>query len=311
MLDGKRPVECNKCWFLENRGLLSDRQLKNQMLDYYMDRDIRYIEEDCRQGNYETRVYKIDTSFNCNGACVTCGPTHSSLWAKLTNQNHLKSMNLEDVDELVNYSTAIDINFRGGEPLLSRTNFQILERLLENNNNTCLITFTTNGSVKLTEKQIDILSQFENIGFNLSIDATEKAFEYIRYPLSWQRLNQNLVDYREITKNISVSCTISNISVMYYDALVNWFNKNQLPYNYNPVHRPTYFRPSALSQKVKNHILENTNSNVVEDLLENHTTDDDIEFDQCKKQIAQQDHIKGIHVKNYLPELHSVFGFDH
>jgi len=311
MLNGKKPVECNKCWFLEDRGLTSDREIKNRTLDYFLDRDIKYIKEDCHRGKYETLIYKIDTSFACNAACVTCGPGVSSYWAKLEKQKYSDSLTLDDVDKIVNYATAIDINFRGGEPLLSRVNFQILEKLLENNNNKCLISFTTNGSIKLNKRQLDIFSKFKNVSFNLSIDGTEKAFEYIRYPLNWKKLNENLKDYRKIANSISVSCTISNVSLLYYDKLVNWFDENKLPYNYNPVYVPEYFQPNALSKEVKNYILENTGSDVVRSLLKTHDNTDDDKFNQFKKQIAYQDGLKGIHIKDYLPELYDIIKFDH
>lgn len=311
MLNGEKPPECEKCWAVERLGLTSDRKIKNQMLDYYWDRDIQFIQEDCQQHNYEPRVFKIDTSFNCNAACIMCGASASSFWAKLTKQKYSDSVTLEDIEKKVNYSTAIAINFRGGEPLLSRTNFQVLEKLLENNNNKCSITFTTNGSIELNKKQIDLLSKFKNLGFNLSIDASEKAFEYIRYPLSWKKLNENLQEYRKLTDNISVSCTITNVSLLYYDRLVEWFNENKLPYNYNLVYGPECFQPNALNEKVKNYIIENTNSNLVKDLLKNHTNSDDEKYNLFKKQIAYQDRLKGIHIKDYLPELYSIVGFEH
>ncbi len=43
ILSGHRSDACSACWRLEDAGLLSDRKLKNSALDYYWDRDIRYI----------------------------------------------------------------------------------------------------------------------------------------------------------------------------------------------------------------------------------------------------------------------------
>ena len=58
-------------------------------------------------------------------------------------------------------------------------------------------------------------------------------------------------------------------------------------------------------------ILENTGSDVVRSLLKTHDNTDDDKFNQFKKQIAYQDGLKGIHIKDYLPELYDIIKFDH
>ena len=71
ILQGERSAQCQACWDLEDAGLTSDRQLKNAALDFYLDRDIDFIEQDVRAGEYHTNIVKLTTSNTCNSTC-TC-----------------------------------------------------------------------------------------------------------------------------------------------------------------------------------------------------------------------------------------------
>jgi hypothetical protein len=168
MLDGQRPTACQKCWNLEDAGFKSDRIIKNETLDFYFDQDLVQLFEECQQGKNTTVHYKIDTSNTCNSTCITCSSKSSSLWGQLENRNGINtsknwSLTLDQVMPDINFKKAQSIGFRGGEPLLSETNFKILEKLREHGNTDCFINFTTHGGVKLTQQQKNILSKFTNI----------------------------------------------------------------------------------------------------------------------------------------------------
>lgn len=314
ILDGERSEYCSACWKLEDAGLISDRKLKNSALDFYWDRDIRYIEEDVRQGKYETIMVKNVTSNTCNSTCVTCNSGASSAWAPLENKMNLTPaltsiMTKEQIDNNLKFKDLITLNFVGGEPLYEKLNFYILEKLIENNNDTCFIQITTNGSVGLSDKNKSLLGKFKNINFNVSIDGVGKVFEYLRYPLQWDDLLENLDLFRSITKNVSVSYTTSNLNVLYHHETIQWFQQQGLNYHFNPVINPPHFRPNALPQKVKEEIFKKYGK--TDDLKffleEEHTPQDDTDFQIMLSKIKQQDLVKGIDYKEYLPELANLF----
>jgi sulfatase maturation enzyme AslB (radical SAM superfamily) len=197
------------------------------------------------------------------------------------------------IDLQIDYKTAKLINFRGGEPLLSKTNFHILEQLLLVGNTECFISFQTNGSITPTDDQEVLLRNFKNLNFSFSIDGIGPVFEYLRYPLKWSDIEKNIDWCRQRNIMISINYTISNLNVFYHEQTTSWFKKNKIPYLYNLVYSPEWFAPSVLPLSVKSRI----NFDFV-------NSDKDTEWYAIfKEKISQQDTWKGISMHDYLPDL--------
>lgn len=315
ILAGNKSPFCKACWNLEEVGLLSDRQLKNSTLDFYWDRDIRFIEEDVRQGKYKTIMIKNVTSNTCNSTCVTCNSGLSSAWAPLEKKMGVPSqqsvsMTKDRINQNIDFKELIMLNLVGGEPLYEKLNFYTLEKLIENNNNKCFVAITTNGSVDINNANKELLMKFKNINFNVSIDGVGPVFEYLRYPLQWNKLLENLEFFRTITDNVNVSYTTSNLNVLYHYDTIAWFEKENLRYHHNPVIDPQHFRPGALPIYAKKKILDKFKNNKYLELsLSNHTDQDDKDFSQFLKIIKKQDQAKKIDMIDYLPEFCELIGF--
>ena len=308
MLVGNRPSACHKCWRLEDAGIPSDRQIKNATLDFYFDRDLKTLFEQAKFGDYSPVSYKIDTSNVCNATCITCGSLFSSAWAHLERKNGKtthKSWQIlpATVNMQINYATAQSISFRGGEPLLSNTNFYILERLIENNNRNCFISFVTNGSIKLTGQQKKILAEFPNINFSFSIDGIGPVFEYLRYPGKWNQIERNIAYCRQNNIMVSVHYTVSNLNVFYHNQTVKWFKDNDIPYLFNPVYQPSYFRIPVLPKTVKDYIVQQDVDPKLLPFIQTHTEKDEQDYQLFRVELARQDLWKGISMQDYLPEL--------
>jgi MoaA/NifB/PqqE/SkfB family radical SAM enzyme len=297
MLSGEKPTACNACWSLEDQGLTSDRQLKNSAYDLYADKDISIVEQDCREGKYKPKIFKIYTSNICNSTCVTCDSDASTAWGTLTKNKKLIQINHSILDQLP-VEDFVMLNFVGGEPLYEQRNFSILERLLETNNDGCFISITTNGSTNLTLNQRNLLAKFKNLNINLSIDGVGPVFEYLRYPLKWDMLLANLDFYRSQNFNLSVSYTISNLNILYYDETIQWFTEQGLKYNYNFVTDPDYFSINSLPQYIKKQYAN--------EFFREHSADDDEKFQMFCKEIEKQDQLKGISIDTYLPKFVSA-----
>jgi sulfatase maturation enzyme AslB (radical SAM superfamily) len=261
-------------------------------------------------------MVKSVTSNTCNSTCVTCGSGPSSAWAPLERKLNIiprtsTSITKEKIDNELNLKNLITINFVGGEPLYEKLNFYILEKLIEYNNTNCFITFTTNGSVDLDQNKKDLLKKFKNVSFNISIDGLGPVFEYMRFPLKWDKLLENLEFFRTITDNNSVSHTTSNLNVLYHHETVEWFKKENLNYHFNPVINPSHFRPSALPRTVKEYIFKKFgHTKDLEFFIGSpHTDQDDKDFYTMLDRISLQDQVKNISIKNYLPELADLIDF--
>jgi hypothetical protein len=311
MLSGKKPTECNKCWHLESNGITSDRQLKNSTLDWVLDKDLELIKNDAEKGNTETIMLKLITSYTCNAMCVSCGPRSSSSWYQLEKkmfdivpERKYKFIDIEAVKQQINFKNLKMLSLIGGEPLYEKKNFDLLEYMLDIGNDKVFLSMVTNGSVSLTDHQKRILSKFKNVNFSVSIDGTEQVFEYVRYPLKWSDLTNNLTFFREITDNVSSNYTISNLNVIYHNETVNWFNKEKIIFSNNIVYNPAWLHPKVLPLNVKEY-LKNTLSDVDYRTLignDNQESQQD-KFERFKVEIKKQDTAKGINLKNYLPKL--------
>lgn len=280
-----RPYECEKCWRSEQQNIESRRQMENRFLDFKMDRDITLLESDAVEGRAQINLYQLFLGSICNSTCVTCGPLASSAWRSLQHKNviSIRQENqridhaLQQFTDSINWKNARRFNLLGGEPLLIDRSFDILRNLVKAGNTNCRISFVTNGSVVLNKEQIQLCKNFSDISACLSIDGIGPAFEYIRYPLRWDVLLHNLATYRDIFSEITVSFTISNLNYREKSKITSWFKNQQLPYIENYVTNPPWFAHTV----VPGHSLWNT----------------------FVDEIAEQDRLKGISIKDYLPEI--------
>lgn len=303
-LNNIQNSSCQTCWNLENQGQLSERQLHNSSLDFYWDRNLSDIEQQARRGQSSSVVIKLYTSDICNGTCLTCGPNLSTAWSKLRGLPiKYQSIDLSQLNH-IDWPNIQSLSFVGGEPLLEKINFEILLRLLALGNADCFVSIVTNGNVAISDKQLEILSQFKNLNLCLSIDAIGPYFEYLRYPLKWSTLEQNLANFRNITANISVSCMISNVSIFCYDQTRDWFVEQNLPYLCKQIDVPSYFSPGNLPQAAKDYLIQNTKyPNEVQSFvtLGNHSP---MLWQRFQDEIKLQDKLKNISIHNYLQDLH-------
>lgn len=298
----QRSPNCETCWKLEDQGLPSERQLHNRAFDFYLDRDLELIEQDALTHGYQPRIVKLTTSNLCNGTCMTCGPKASTAWAKLEHQpiqyEIMDTTPLDDID----FSKIVQLSLLGGEPLLERKNFQILETLIQLKNTSCFVSIVTNGSIELTARQLETLSQFDNLNVCVSIDGVGPQFEYLRWPLKWPQLLHNLEIFKRIAQHVSVSCMISNLNILYYTQMIDFFEQQGIAYLCKQIESPEYFAPANLPNDYKQLVLERNPrfQSEVSAFMSMGATD---LIKQFWQDIDRQDTLKGISITDYLPEL--------
>ena len=302
----QRSPNCTACWGLEDRGLKSERQLHNEMLDHYLNLSIENIEYRALANEFDPIIIKLASSNTCNGQCVTCGPELSSAWAKLkNNRSKYVSINLAQNNFNIDWAKIVSLSFVGGEPFLEKKNFEILEQLISIGNTRCFISIVTNGSISVSEKQLKILEQFQNLNICLSIDGIGPVFEYMRYPLPWDLFLKNLKLFKNLTNMLSVSAMISNLNVYYYSDLVEFLEDQNLPYLCKQIVDPIYFSPSNLPDNIKNIIKEKNQkySNDIAGFLSIDNSYSNLNFSKLKNEILQQDTVKNISIVDYIPKI--------
>jgi MoaA/NifB/PqqE/SkfB family radical SAM enzyme len=203
MTYNKPGPHCGVCYDLERDtnsfDIISDRvfylkELKNVTLNTYKSIDA-------------FNLSTIDVRWNntCNFACAYCGPTFSSKWATELNKsvdavpqhriNEMKRYIFERVDQLKHVYLA------GGEPLLMKENLELLQLLKEKNPNVNL-RINTNLS-KVDTRIFDLICEFPNVHWIVSVESMEQEYEYIRWGGNWQDFLDNLITIQKLNHKIS------------------------------------------------------------------------------------------------------------
>lgn len=175
----------------------------------------------------------INLDFECNAACIICGPELSTLWSKelkKINIAHIptKSIKLEQISELLNHldlSQVGRIKFFGGEPLFNDIHLEILKKFPNPGN--IDVWYTTNASIYPKQQVLDTWAKFKLVYFEASVDGTDEQFNYIRWPLKWDKVQDNLLHLRaEAPSNVffRINHTVNPFNILYYSRLLEWVN---------------------------------------------------------------------------------------
>ena len=212
---------CHECLSREKNNYAgSHRQFANSS-----------IPEDATDGDMYHISVQLDLT--CNAACVICGPHFSSLWQKQNNPNtKLKdySLQYQKLISLTNFDKLTCLDFLGGEPLLSEHNVDFLKHVTTPSN--VEVCYHTNGSIFPTTELIDIWSTFKNVDLSFSIDGMHEQFDYIRWPLSWKKVERNMLDYDSILKDklgFYINYTANPMNIFYFKDLETWHSKRSWP----------------------------------------------------------------------------------
>jgi len=143
------------------------------------------------------------------------------------------------------------ISFKGGEPMISKEALGVIEYLNNKGAGKKLsYSITTNATVS----NLEIFKAFSKsrVYFAISIDGTDKLFEYIRYPAKWLLVKDNLQRYSK-HRNIWL---LTSITFQIYNALqiVELFRFcDQFDYriNFSTLHYPSYLAASVMPPEAR------------------------------------------------------------
>jgi len=253
MLAGEQHPLCKLCWDEEEYGKRSKRI--NQV-EIYSDL-AKQIEADTdKSGVIDTNKYPIqyiDLRLGnlCNLACRICGPVNSSLWQDYMDGGSFevgdKKYNITkvgaswriDSDDFQFYKTnafkrLLDkvlpttdrIYFTGGEPLINKQHYDILDYCITNNAAKDIsLEYNTNGTT-LNPNLLEQWKHFKKVEVCFSIDAMGELSNYIRHPSNWETIEHNirLVSNSGIPHLIgTANCTVSMFNVMQFPEFYDWY----------------------------------------------------------------------------------------
>jgi organic radical activating enzyme len=258
MLQGARPSECDYCWAVEdNSDRFSDRIFKSgENWSYpYMD---EIVNSDWRD-DYNPKYVEVAFSNACNFKCSYCGPAFSSKWVEeiekyggyptFDNFNSNEWLKLENKFPIPHseYNPYIEAfwkwwpdlyrdlhTFRitGGEPLMAKDTWKVLDYILEQENPNTELKLAINSNLgvptSLVEKFIEKIKRIEDEGrvkeivIFTSVDTWGEQAEYIRTGLEfnkfWDNINKILTASNRT--NITIMSTYNALSVFNYPKLI-------------------------------------------------------------------------------------------
>ena len=192
MLADQKPHNCSYCY-----GLEEDKSINNIISSriYYL-KELKSVPNAIYQSNDTFNLHHVDLRWqnSCNFACVYCSPIYSSTWEKELNikVDRPSKERLTATRDYIfsNVHQLKNVYLAGGEPLLMSENEEFLKLLLEKNPNVDLRVNTKLS--KTGTNVIDLLCQFKNIHWTVSVESLDEEFEYMRYGGKWQDFLSNL-----------------------------------------------------------------------------------------------------------------------
>lgn len=214
LLEGRRPEECNICWTDEREGNYYSDRIKKSSAHYSLPNVEKILSDPSADINPSYVELSFDTT--CNLKCSYCNPMTSSKWLEEIKQygpyptsqrfNNLSEMatirNREEnpfVDSFWEwwptlYPELKVLRITGGEPLLSKHTFKVIERLIEEPREDLEFAINTNLSVPdvLIDRMIESLKLVKcKVIIYTSCEAYGEKAEYIRYGMNYQNWKRN------------------------------------------------------------------------------------------------------------------------
>ena len=265
---------------------------------------VRYTNES------DFKLHDMEIKFGnlCNAGCIMCSSYNSSLIQQEqakhpelmqfkrhneipTEQWYEDPVKFNEIVELA--SNATKIRFTGGEPTIQGLLTKFLIQLSELNTNVS-IQITSNGS-SYSNKLHDVLKKFKKVNINVSIDAYGKANDFIRWPIAWDKLEQN-VDKMRQHHDVNIEISLQAAGVDSLPQLIQWCDSKYLSWNVNSVYEPSYLQPCLASDEIKEKAM-NIGNKKINALLNYSSSDQDL------NRLRQQ-------MLNYFNALSNIRGID-
>ena len=274
MLQDKPSKECRRCYELEENGMSTLRTGSIGNYAHHWDK-VEATSDDGDAGDVNMAYMDIRFSNLCNLKCRSCGPQFSSSWfedhkAIYGKLNHPKILQVRDemrsfLDELDPLLESVErVYWAGGEPLITKEHYNILDKWIEMGKRNVSMDYTTNFTQMYYKKKtaFDYWNKFENVRVAASLDANHARGEYLRKNMVWSEVVQNrrtMIEqcphvYFELTPTVSVY-NVLNLP----DFHKEWIEEGLLePTNIriNILLDPTYMRLSILPPWIKSKVAE-------------------------------------------------------
>lgn len=170
------------------------------------------------------------------------------------------------VNQIVDYSNNIsNLEFVGGEPMLMKSHFILLDKLIETNKSKNInLSYVSNMTLMKLEKMKKYFDNFNRVNIQWSVDALSTRNYWLRYPTNWEETIKNVFEIQSYLKNnkkgkISATITPSILGIVSLRKTYNWlFCRNLMNKEnaiFNLLTQPRILRTRHLPDVLKEEIL--------------------------------------------------------
>jgi sulfatase maturation enzyme AslB (radical SAM superfamily) len=279
MLEDQPCKECTKCYEQEEHGAFSMRNDANRNYGHLI-KEVEKTQEDGTHPEFKIRYWDVRFSNLCNFSCRSCGPIFSSNWYN----DHVKLYNrVPDVlgrDMLrVEYTTGDEddmiaqmmphipyleqVYFAGGEPLIMKEHYFMLEKLIEAGKTDIRLQYNTNFSeLRFKDKHVfEYWKHFKNVSVGASLDGMGPQAELIRKGTNWEQTVENRKRMKEEVPHVDfyVSATVSAMNVLHVlDFHKEWTKLGLIEakdFNINICQGPDWYRADIFPDEFKQRVI--------------------------------------------------------
>ena len=280
MLSDKPCKECTKCYEQETNGFFSMRNDANRNYGHHI-AEVDQTQSDGTHPEFKLRYWDVRFSNLCNFSCRSCGPIFSSNWYN----DHVKLYNRkpdvlgremarveytagdEDamLEQMLPHVPYLEqVYFAGGEPLIMKEHYFMLEKLIEHNKTDIRIQYNTNFSeLRFKDKHVfDYWKHFKNVSVGASLDASGARAELMRKGTDWTQVEHNRDRMIKEVPHVDfyISATVSAMNVLHVLAFHrDWVKQGLIDakdFNVNICQSPDWYRADIFPQDFKENYIK-------------------------------------------------------
>ena len=274
IFEGKKHKFCSSCYENEEKGIHSYRQENNEIFKDTFEKLISSSSSKDVKIKYEYIDLRLGNQ--CNLACRMCPPNsssnlikdHEKLEGRTFSNEFLKNTSWHKDESfwnelLQNSDDLKKIYLAGGEPLIIEETWNFLRSLVKNGNSKNIILYYSTNSTVIPKAAFELWPHFKKIQLSLSIDGTKDSYEYIRYPMKWNKIEKNLTTINSSFQKLNIESAVAYITIQAYNydsipKLVTELSKYQNIDSYpiiNLLSRPSHLSVHSLPLEVKKNAI--------------------------------------------------------
>ena len=301
MINGDKLEGCNVCYLQESSGRTSNREYSNAEWSRRLTETelLNKVDQAITSGgeiDYSIAYLDLRLGNLCNLKCRMCSPFNSSqiakehldleqrdpaykvVWASTFGKFDPRFNDMQEwFDKDILWDQVIDmipnlkkVYMTGGEPTLIENNFKFMQACIDKGRKDIVLFFNTNCT-NVNKKFTNLISQFDRVNINASIDGVNEVNDYIRSPSKWSQISRNVETLAQLPNVVlGVTPTVQTYNVFNLVDTLKWVDDLNRKYkrnifvdfliNIHPKHLSVKILPDEIRYRVATDLIDYKNT---------------------------------------------------